>query len=561
MLPTLAEEELEELEPEPEPSEKGSSRAPSDPAAKLLEKMWRGNVAFANDASVVPKTALSVEERNEYEKKLVTIRRVLLYNRLDTEAPAGEVDRDEHFADINTKVLLYLWASTPSGQSLKSLNIADTIVISKGAARHWFFTSRDGKIKMKNSSRLKENAEIFAAFAKHFPKGYNGIVALVIQHNRQKHPGIGADVTGLNMQDFREFLSQSLMPDCMLQRYVYEPGGDKKLHTASWQEGGHFYVTTTRDFVRTTRVVDGPRTMNEEPCQPTPRERDTNLRTSGEAVGEAVVKSLDRTQRHMFTTKVQLLCDRMVRHIEDTSPQGYVVREMHMHFKHDMRGMIWLMWMSGADIVMSQSLMDNKEFSLNEESAELIDIGKSRPQLQKAATFSLPDVKRELATGFRYDKDESARTLIRKALQMPAREQSAIKTFIERHKNVHKEREAEHAHASRMRDLALNLEDHDRRVAGMSFGSMHKGSQSAREAKPLQHAASKHVTHSPRLLPRLKGVGGVLKSFGHWHHDSESPGAPDVANSLKVARKMRNVMLLAPLAHHAPPGTGNDEAS
>ena len=33
----------------------------------------------------------------------------------------GEVDRDEHFADINTKVLLYLWASTPSGQSLKSL--------------------------------------------------------------------------------------------------------------------------------------------------------------------------------------------------------------------------------------------------------------------------------------------------------------------------------------------------------------------------------------------------------------------------------------------------------
>lgn len=341
-----------------------------------------------------PGTASKLHKRLALERQLQHFRRVLMYNRLEvdtdelTNLEAEEVD--SKFDTANMNFFQYLWALPQTGKPLTSISVPDTILAMQGKVTSWLFTNKAGIIKKRRRSRCEDLNDVYDVITKHFRSDYQGVVALYMRFDR--HTPLGAHVTGLTATALREMLHPSgrNLGDGIIQRHVRDHGGNTDLLSATWFRSGHFSLWITDDFVRNSgvRTDIAPRLIEEE-SEPkalarkqVKRIHKRYARFGKQDMGFAGTMSNMKAHKNDLTRKVQLACESIAHHVESTSPQGYNVLEMRVHFKHDVGGRLWLLWVTDLDVHMNVSMADRDLSRMASGAANLAE-ARRRQHLEK----------------------------------------------------------------------------------------------------------------------------------------------------------------------------------
>eukprot|EP00854_Cymbomonas_tetramitiformis_P003264 gene3264-4113_t len=189
----------------------------------------------------------------------------------------------------------------------------DTLLICNGVPRHWIFTDKQGRLKRKSSSQLKNKTAIVNAFKPPPPKPGKLRTCLHIQPDTSF---LGATVQELDTSNLKDINKEPCaLPDGFIQT---------------------FEKTTSDNNAREALRPVFPATV---------------MRHGGRDAALDLVRPPVVVGDHSVITKrLQTVCDAVARHVHHVSPQKYDIACMRLHFKHDADGRLWLMYCSFLDL-------------------------------------------------------------------------------------------------------------------------------------------------------------------------------------------------------------------
>eukprot|EP00854_Cymbomonas_tetramitiformis_P020286 gene20286-24291_t len=135
-------------------------------------------------------------------------------------------------------LLLYVWAQDDSGRSCPYIQMRNTLLISNGVPRHWLFTDKQGRLRRKNSLRLKDKEDIVRQIAPPSCPGHQKSCIHITPDGTKN----GATVKEMDAKDLRELLNRDgALPDGLLQTFVRSFSDNSEFITATWYPN-FFYV-------------------------------------------------------------------------------------------------------------------------------------------------------------------------------------------------------------------------------------------------------------------------------------------------------------------------------
>ncbi|KAK3281806.1 hypothetical protein CYMTET_10434 [Cymbomonas tetramitiformis] len=263
-------------------------------------------------------------EVSQRQKKRL-IDRVLLYNRLE---------RVEGTSTHLVNLLLYVWAQDDSGRSCPYIQMRNTLLISNGVPRHWLFTDKQGRLRRKNSLRLKDKEDIVRQIAPPSCPGHQKSCIHITPDGTKN----GATVKEMDAKDLRELLNRDgALPDGLLQTFVRSFSDNSEFITATWYP--NFF------YVERSQMKNGKMKPWEKPPP------EVVQKVKADPMQQAFLRpSMDGDDRRLLTKKLMTVCNVISRHVTAVSPQKYAIACMRLHFKHDTEGKLWLMYCSFLDL-------------------------------------------------------------------------------------------------------------------------------------------------------------------------------------------------------------------
>ncbi|KAK3246784.1 hypothetical protein CYMTET_43690 [Cymbomonas tetramitiformis] len=331
------------------------------------------------------------------QKKQKITNRVLLYNRLE---------RVEGSPAHLVSLLLYLWAPDDNGSSCPYIQMRDTLLICNGVPRHWIFTDKQGRLKRKSSSQLKNKTAIVNAFKPPPPKPGKLRTCLHIQPDTSF---LGATVQELDTSNLKDINKEPCaLPDGFIQTFEKTTSDNNVFISATWYPNFvHVEYSNMKCVKAQAAKQETPRSLN------------------GSIMDQDLVRPPVVVGDHSVITKrLQTVCDAVARHVHHVSPQKYDIACMRLHFKHDADGRLWLMYCSFLDLTPGNPSYQRKQLNLPRFPVEVAvkgmpPLSKTASEREKESTLcalekekaaeSLPAMKTARIM-FSFDADEARKT-------------------------------------------------------------------------------------------------------------------------------------------------------
>ncbi|KAK3283465.1 hypothetical protein CYMTET_8833 [Cymbomonas tetramitiformis] len=246
----------------------------------------------------------------------VVTNRLLLYNRLD------DMDGISDGLGKHTQHLfLYLWAKNKEGLSCPGVRITDTIMVKDGRPDAWIFQNAAGQIMKKSKEKLNDRNELLHCLLTNPNKSTKWAnssreeVAAV--HVWPDDNDTGGALMMLDAQSLRRMLLQEALPPGIIQRYIHDFNSCYTMLHAAWHPN-FFYLLETKGPI----VID-------------------------KKIGDEVPVELPKTAAsRKLSDRAKAMCECIVSHVREVSPQHYKIVYMKLHFKSDAHGILYLLWCS-----------------------------------------------------------------------------------------------------------------------------------------------------------------------------------------------------------------------
>ncbi|GMH44181.1 hypothetical protein BSKO_12115 [Bryopsis sp. KO-2023] len=246
-----------------------------------------------------------------------------LYNQLDVVQTNPFEDNPRR---VCSNIFFYLWAKNGAGKSCPLVRIPDTIVVQSGCVRFWFFTGKDQQLRRKRREKLEDWRYVLRLFARRTSQGaaggHQGMRAIHVTYtDKQKLTDDGIQLVGLKEKGLNRMLREGTLgiPDGLLQKYVGSRGPHHTMYVANWQQTLFSVSETLVD------INDGSELTGAVGLPP----RDVSL---------------------TIQTRIKEVCNSIVQHVHQVSPQKYLINELKLHFKLDGGGTLWLMFCSDIKV-------------------------------------------------------------------------------------------------------------------------------------------------------------------------------------------------------------------
>ncbi|GBG77502.1 hypothetical protein CBR_g23947 [Chara braunii] len=303
----------------------GGDSGPKGRKERLLstETLWRIQIIQDREASLSsgsrrmsgsPSAWGGIRHRDELlRKRRKVAERLLMYCRLE---PAKGPSRMHCF-----NLFMYLWAANDQGQSCPLVQIPDTMIIHNGQPIAWLFTDRaTGLLLKKSSLKQRDFDAVYKSFSTGGERdmGLGKVKALhVTPHDMAQHKVL---VNHMDAETLYSFLKRKHFKDGLLQKFMMPFGKRNVVYSAFWYPN-FFYLERTIMNARPRPLAefDYPFVSKEKPL---PKE-DVSL---------------------LLRQRLQAICNSIVDHIYDVSPQKYKIAHMRLIFKNDIQGHLWLLF-------------------------------------------------------------------------------------------------------------------------------------------------------------------------------------------------------------------------